>query len=132
MPLLVAAVALIDSEGRVLMQRRREGKEHGGLWEFPGGKLEPGETPEQATVREIAEELALELDPSMLQAVSFASGVSPSGRMIVLLLYLCREWHGTPECCDAEVVGWFEPKALRALLMPPLDIPLTAALLAML
>jgi 8-oxo-dGTP diphosphatase len=127
-PLLVGAVALIDSERRVLMQRRRLNAEHGGLWEFPGGKLEPGETPEAATVREIAEELALEVEAAALHPVGFASGTSPSGRVIVLLLYACREWRGTPECRDAEAIGWFEPEALAALPMPPLDVLLTVAL----
>ena len=121
-------MALVDGSGQVLMQRRRAGGSHGGLWEFPGGKLEPGETPESATVREIAEELGLELRAEALAPLAFASGLQPSGRPIVLLLYLCREWRGVPENRDADALGWFAPAALEALPMPPLDVPLAAAL----
>jgi 8-oxo-dGTP diphosphatase len=127
--ILVGAAALTDHEGRVLMQQRPFGKEHGGLWEFPGGKLELGETPEQATAREIAEELALEIDPGALMPVGFGSAIQPSGRLIVMMLFLCRDWRGTPECRDAEAIGWFAPDALGGLQMPSLDIPLAAALL---
>jgi 8-oxo-dGTP diphosphatase len=112
----------------VLLQQRPFGKAHGGLWEFPGGKLEPGESPEQATVREIAEELGIVIAPADLVPAGFASAIQPSGRAIGLLLYLCRSWHGTPECRDAEAIGWYRPDALETLAMPPLDVALVAAL----
>jgi 8-oxo-dGTP diphosphatase len=127
-PLLVGAVALIDEAGRVLMQQRRADKQHGGLWEFPGGKLEPGETPEQATVREIAEELGLVIDPVTLAPAGFASATLPSGRGIVLLLFSCRDWRGTPDCNDAEALRWCTLDEIIGLALPPLDVPLAAAL----
>ena len=117
----VVAAALIDDQGRVLLHRRRQGKMHGGLWEFPGGKVEPGESCESALLREIAEELAIELDPAALTPLSFAA--EPAGP-IVILLYTCRRWHGQPQCLDGEALSWFAADALSALAMPPLDVPL--------
>lgn len=120
----VVAVALIAPEGRVLMQRRTAGRQHGGLWEFPGGKVETGETRECALLREIREELALELDPGHLAPLAEASDPAAG---IVISLYTCREWRGTPACLDAEALGWFAPGELDALAMPPLDVPLARA-----
>jgi len=131
--MLVAAVSLMRSDGRVLMQRRRYDAVHGGLWEFPGGKVEAGETVENAAVREVHEELGIELDADCLRPVSFASepsGNTSGGRKpVVILLYTCAQWRGDPECRDAEELGWFEPGALADLPMPPLDYPLARALL---
>lgn len=132
--LLVVAVALIGDGGRVLMQKRRSGSMHGGLWEFPGGKVEAGETPEQAALREIEEELGVRPDPAGLGPLSFASGFLPpddgSGRPLVILLYTCRSWQGRPSCRDAEEICWFAPSDLPRLAMPPLDYPLAEALIS--
>ena len=135
--ILVVAAALIRPDGRVLMQRRRLSRAHGGLWEFPGGKVEPGETATAALAREIAEELGLALDPAALAPLSFATDetgsadrADPSRPAITILLYTCRRWHGTPECRDAEEIAWFHPGALAGLAMPPPDYPLATALLA--
>lgn len=130
----VVAVALLRPDGRVLMQQRPRAKEHGGLWEFPGGKIEPGETAEAALVREIAEELALQLDPAHLEQLTFASSGGINGETggapgIVLLLYTCRFWQGEPQNLDAEAVGWFAADDLLSLQMPPLDVPLAKSLI---
>jgi len=129
--LVVAAVALIDESGRVLMQRRRLESVHGGLWEFPGGKLEPGESAQAAALREISEELGLELDPRDLEPVTFVSG-PPDGKglggEIVILLYSCRRWRGEPACLYAEEIGWYRASELAGLEMPPLDYPLAEKL----
>ena len=129
-PLLVAAVALVDTTCRVLVQQRAPGETLGGLWEFPGGKIEPGETAQGAAVREIAEELGVTLSPDDLVPVAFASGAHASGRALILLLFACRWWHGTPACLDAAAMAWHPPSALASLAMPPLDVPLAAALVA--
>ncbi len=131
--LLVSAVALLDGECRVLMQRRRLNAAHGGLWEFPGGKLEAGESPEDAALREIDEELGLTLDASALEPLAFASSSHawPQGQPnIVILLYTCRRWRGEPQCREGEELRWFAPSALAALDMPPLDYPLARALVS--
>ena len=134
----VVAVALVGRDGRVLMQRRRESRAHGGLWEFPGGKLEAGETPVGAAAREIFEELGLMIAPSALEAVGFAADTAPpaGGRAAhVIMLYLCREWaaggaaQGAPQCLDAAEIGWFAPPEIAGLAMPPLDYPLAEGLL---
>ena len=124
----VAAAALVDA-GRVLLQQRRQGTRHGGLWEFPGGKVEPGETPEQALVREIGEELGVRL--GRFSPLAFASDpeLDPARRdPHLLLLYLCPEWQGEPRCLEGEAIAWFAPAELVDLAMPPLDVPLAAAL----
>lgn len=131
--LTVVALALIDSAGRVLMQRRPERSAHGGLWEFPGGKIEPGEGPGEALVREIAEELGLILREDDLIPVSFAAsspdnGAKPGARPVLLLLYACRRWQGNPVPEPGAAVQWAAPEAISALPMPPLDVPLAAAL----
>lgn len=127
-PLWVGAAALVNGSGRVLMQRRRSGGAHPGLWEFPGGKLEEGESPEAATVRELAEELGVGIDPADLTAAGFASSASESGRPVVILLFLCRRWQGEPQALEAEEWDWVAPSALATLAMPPLDYPLAEGL----
>jgi len=127
-PVLVSAVALLDDRRSILMQRRRSGAVHGGLWEFPGGKVEAGESPEAAAVREISEELAVAIDPGGLVPVGFASN-GPDGEWpLVILLYMCRRWSGAPQALDADEIGWFAPAELAGLAMPPLDYPLAEAL----
>ena len=120
------AVALLDDAGRVLLQRRPLEKVHGGLWEFPGGKVEPGESLESALVREIAEELELAVCPYDLAPVSFAADDASGGSQLVILLYSCRRWSGEIACRDAEEAAWFAPDAFAGLAMPPLDRPLAA------
>ena len=130
-PVLVVAVALVDEAGRILLQQRRRGSEHGGLWEFPGGKVDPGESPQIAAVREIEEELGLCLDAERLEPVSFASDShvpDASRRAYVILLYICRTWDGEAECRDGEGIAWFRGDELAGLPMPPLDYPLAEAL----
>ncbi|TCM22342.1 8-oxo-dGTP diphosphatase [Novosphingobium sp. PhB165] len=124
-------MALIRADGRVLMQQRPLKSAHGGLWEFPGGKVEPGETPEQAAVRELEEELGLALHAESLVPVAFASGhagAHAGARSLVILLYVCREWQGEPHAHEAEMLDWYAPDAVPGLTMPPLDYPLAAAL----
>lgn len=135
MILPVVAVALLRKDGFVLMQRRPEGKQHGGLWEFPGGKIEPGEGPEEAALREMAEELGVKLDGAGLMPVSFAQSVSPDSaagaapRRVLLLLYAARAWRGEPAGLEDQEFAWVAPQDLPALAMPPLDVPLVRDLL---
>jgi 8-oxo-dGTP diphosphatase len=127
----VVAVALVDGGGRILLQQRRFGGTHGGLWEFPGGKIEDGETPEGALVREVAEELGIAIAVPDLVPVTFASDLRTEGREpYLILLYLCRSWSGEPRCLDGEAIAWFAPDALSDLATPPLDRPLATALTA--
>ena len=125
----VVAAALIDGSGRVLLQQRPTGRSHAGLWEFPGGKVEAGESLETALLREIAEELGITLDPAGLEPLSFAS---TPGNHHVVLLYTCRAWAGEPQCLDAAELGWFSVSAIAALPLLPLDVPLARALRAVL
>ncbi len=134
-PLMVVAAALIADGGKVCLQQRAHGKQHGGLWEFPGGKIETGESAESALVREIEEELGIVLDPHLLVPAGFASdpGNRADGRpALVILLYCCRRWTGRIRCLEGEAVGWFEPRDLIsaevAPPMPPLDYPLARGL----
>lgn len=120
--LFVVAVALVDGAERVLVQQRPAGKQMAGLWEFPGGKVEQGETPEAALVREVREELGIALVPGALRPLTFASAPL-ADRHLLLLLYLCRDWTGDPEALDAVALAWHAPAALRALAMPPADLP---------
>ncbi|MDB5706734.1 MAG: mutT [Sphingomonas bacterium] len=126
----VVAAALIDRDGRVLVQRRPAGKMMAGLWEFPGGKIEPGETPEAALARELHEELAIQVDPARLVPAVFASEPL-AGRHLLLLLYICREWSGTPRALHADALHWCPPAELRTLEMPPADLPLIGMLEAL-
>lgn len=132
-PLLVVAVALLRADGRVLMQQRPLGNMHGGLWEFPGGKVDPGESPEVAAVRELDEELGLTFGGEALEAVGFASGWTgdegaANRRSLVILLYVCRRWQGEPHPHEAEAIDWLLPETIENLTMPPLDYPLARAL----
>ena len=124
LPLIVVAAALTDGAGRILMQRRRKGAEHGGLWEFPGGKIELGERPQSALVREITEELGIMVAESALVPLGFAVTDATATRPVVLLLYRCREWSGKPRCLDAEAIVWAGPQDFASMAMPPLDIDL--------
>jgi 8-oxo-dGTP diphosphatase len=125
----VVAVALIDADGQVLVQKRAANRSMAGLWEFPGGKVESGERPEDALVRELDEELGIIVRPDDLTPLSFAS--APLGdRHLLLLLYVCRKWLGEPSALDAEAVRWSSIDALQSFDMPPADIPLVNALLA--
>ena len=121
--LLVVAAALVDGAGQVLVQRRPEGKMMAGLWEFPGGKVERGETPEDALVRELHEELGIDVDRQALRPACFASEPL-DGRHLLLLLYICREWGGVVMAREASGVLWMSPAKLRDLPMPPADGPL--------
>lgn len=127
----VVAAALVGADGRVLLHKRRAGGSHGGLWEFPGGKVELHEAPEDALCREIAEELGIVLARASLVPIAFASDprLPTSAREpYLILLYLCREWRGEPRAVEGEAVAWFGLKTLDDLPMPPLDRPLVTAL----
>ena len=125
--LLVAACALVDADGRVLMCQRPEGKSLAGLWEFPGGKLEPGETPEACLIRELREELEIEVAPACLAPFVFASH-SYEAFHLLMPLYLCRRWEGTPHATEHPQIRWIRPARLSELPMPPADEPLVAYL----
>ena len=121
--LLVAACALIDSDGRVLLARRPEGKKMAGLWEFPGGKLHPGETPEAALIRELKEELAIDVTEACLAPFAFASHAYERFHLL-MPLYLCRRWRGRMEPLENQTLAWVRPHKLAAFPMPPADRPL--------
>ena len=130
-PLLVVAVALIDADGRVLLQQRPPGKAMADLWEFPGGKVEPGETPEAALIRELEEELGIRTHASCLAPATFASEPLDD-RHLLLLLYVCRKWEGVPHPHHATALKWVRPTQMYALPMPPADLPLIGILEALL
>ncbi|HEX6375336.1 MAG TPA: (deoxy)nucleoside triphosphate pyrophosphohydrolase [Allosphingosinicella sp.] len=121
--MVVVAAALVDGERRVLLQRRAAGRAMAGLWEFPGGKVEEGERAEAALVRELAEELGIEVDAAALAPAAFASADN-AGRPMLLLLYLCRQWRGEPRPLDAAALAWVRPADMADLPMPPADEPL--------
>jgi 8-oxo-dGTP diphosphatase len=121
--LIVVAAALVGEDGRVLLQKRPEGRSMPGLWEFPGGKVEVDELPESALARELHEELAIEVDPGDLTPACFAS--APIGeRQLILLLYICRHWAGEPIPMESPELGWFRVSEMHCLAMPPADLPL--------
>ena len=124
---LVAAVALIDRDGRVLVAQRPAGKTMAGLWEFPGGKVEPGEAPEAALVRELAEELGIDTQASCLAPLSFASHGYPDFHLL-MPLFACRRWQGVPRPREHAALRWVAARDLGALPMPPADLPLLPAL----
>lgn len=129
--MMVVAAALADAAGRVLLQQRPEGKPMAGLWEFPGGKVEPGELPEAALARELAEELGIAVEPQALAPAAFASA-PVADRHMILLLYICRSWAGEPQPLHATALRWASPAEMRALPMPPADRPLIDLLEALL
>jgi 8-oxo-dGTP diphosphatase len=124
---LVSAVALVDRDGRVLLARRPEGKAMAGLWEFPGGKVEPGESPEAALIRELREELGIETWQSCLAPLSFASHAYPDFHLL-MPLFACRKWDGQPRAREGQALRWARPDEMRDLPMPPADLPLIPVL----
>ena len=124
---LVVAVALIDAEGRVLLAQRPEGKSLAGLWEFPGGKVELGETPEAALIRELREELGIDTWQSCLAPLTFASH-SYDDFHLLMPLFVCRVWKGNPAPCEGQELTWVRPARLGDYPMPAADIPLVAML----
>jgi 8-oxo-dGTP diphosphatase len=124
---LVSAVALVDADGRVLLAQRPAGKSMAGLWEFPGGKVNPGETPETALIRELAEELGIDVVASCLAPFTFASYTYPDFHLL-MPLYVCRKWSGIPTPREAQRLVWVHPPRLGDYPMPPADTPLIAML----
>ena len=120
---LVSAAALIDPDGRVLLAQRPEGKSMAGLWEFPGGKVEPGETPEAALIRELHEELGIDTWESCLAPLTFARH-SYDDFHLLMPLFACRKWNGTAMSREGQTLKWVRPAQLRDYPMPPADIPL--------
>ncbi|KQX18497.1 MULTISPECIES: (deoxy)nucleoside triphosphate pyrophosphohydrolase [unclassified Sphingomonas] len=126
-PLVVVAAALVDGDGRLLVQQRPEGKAMAGLWEFPGGKVEEGEIPEAALIRELREELGIDVEKACLAPACFAS--EPLGeRHMILLVFICRKWRGIPQALEAPAIRWVRPVELHELAMPPADKPLIGLL----
>ena len=121
--LLVAAAALIDADGRVLLTQRPEGKSLAGLWEFPGGKVEPGVTPEAALIRELNEELGIDTWKSCLAPLFFASHGYDSFHLL-MPLFACRRWQGIATGREGQALAWVRPEKLRDYPMPPADLPL--------
>jgi 8-oxo-dGTP diphosphatase len=121
--LLVVAVALVDADGRVMIAQRPEGKQLAGLWEFPGGKLEPGEGPEDALIRELREELGIEVKAACLAPLTFASHAYADFHLL-MPLFICRRWDGFVQSREGQSLKWVRAKALRDYPMPPADAPL--------
>jgi 8-oxo-dGTP diphosphatase len=124
---LVAAVVLVDTDGRVLLAQRPEGKSMAGLWEFPGGKVDSGETPETALIRELHEELGIDVAASCLAPFTFASHAYPDFHLL-MPLYVCRKWSGIPLAREGQRLAWVRPARLADYSMPPADKPLVAML----
>ena len=129
--LIVVACALIDVDNRVLVTRRPQGKSMAGLWEFPGGKIETGETPEQALIRELEEELAIKTFASCLAPINFSTYSYPDFHLL-MPLYICRKWEGTLQARENQAMQWVRPIKLQKLNMPPADIPLVHSLIDLL
>ena len=127
----VVAIALVDTDGRLLVQQRPAGKPMAGLWEFPGGKIEAGEAPEAALIRELKEELDIDVEAACLAPACFASEPL-DGRALILLLYICRKWRGQPRAVEGGELKWVRPVELHGLAMPPADKPLIGLLDALL
>jgi len=130
-PLIVVAAALIDPQSRIFVQKRPINKPMAGLWEFPGGKVEPDETPENALIRELREELGIETETACLAPATFSTG-QVGERPLLLLLYVCRKWKGLVHPTEASDSRWLRAHELFALDMPPADEPLVAMLDALL
>ena len=128
---LVAACALVDADGRVLIAQRPEGKMMAGLWEFPGGKIEADERPEQTLIRELSEELGIIVSEACLAPVTFASH-SYANFHLLMPLYVCRRWEGTVTAREGQQLAWVKPNRLRDYDMPPADVPLVSHLMALL
>lgn len=124
---VVAACVLIDSAGRVLIAQRPADKQMGGLWEFPGGKLEAGESPESALIRELEEELAITVAAASLTPITFASHAYGSFHLL-MPVYLCRDWQGMPQAREHTALAWVRPQDLADYPMPPADLPLIPVL----
>jgi 8-oxo-dGTP diphosphatase len=129
--LLVTACALVDADNRVLIAQRPEGKALAGLWEFPGGKLEPGERPEASLIRELHEELGITVKEACLAPLSFASYAYPEFHLL-MPLYICRRWEGAVRSAEGQALKWVRPGKLRDWPMPPADEPLIPALIDLL
>ncbi|MCA0057226.1 MULTISPECIES: (deoxy)nucleoside triphosphate pyrophosphohydrolase [unclassified Mesorhizobium] len=129
--LLVAACALVDADGRVLLAQRPEGKQLAGLWEFPGGKVEPGETPEQCLIRELYEEIAIETDIPCLAPLTFASH-SYDDFHLLMPLFICRRFRGIAQPKEGQALKWVRPRQMRDYPMPPADAPLIPFLIDLL
>ena len=128
---LVAACALVDADGRVLLAQRPAGKPMAGLWEFPGGKIESGERPEQTLIRELKEELGIVVREDCLAPLTFASHAYPDFHLL-MPLYVCRRWEGTVTAREAQQLAWVKPNRLRDYEMPPADVPLVSHLMTLL
>jgi 8-oxo-dGTP diphosphatase len=128
---LVAACALIDADGRVLIAQRPDGKPMAGLWEFPGGKIEPGERPEETLIRELKEELEIAVSEECLAPLTFASHAYPDFHLL-MPLYICRRWEGTVRATEGQRLTWVKPNRLRDYPMPSADVPLISHLTAIL
>ena len=128
---LVAACALLDADGRVLIAQRPAGKSMAGLWEFPGGKVENGERPEETLIRELREELAVIVSEACLAPLTFASHIYPEFHLL-MPLYICRRWEGTVIATEGQQLAWVKPNKLRDYEMPPADVPLVSHLMALL
>jgi 8-oxo-dGTP diphosphatase len=125
---LVAACALVDTDGRVLLAQRPEGKTLAGLWEFPGGKIEAGERPEQALIRELKEELGITVKQECLAPLTFASHAYADFHLL-MPLFICRRWEGTVQPLEAQALAWVRPRDMRNYPLPPADDPLVAHLM---
>ncbi|MEN3931677.1 (deoxy)nucleoside triphosphate pyrophosphohydrolase [Microvirga sp. W0021] len=129
--LLVVAVALVDQDNRILLAQRPEGKQLAGLWEFPGGKLEPNERPEQALIRELKEELGIDVKEDCLAPLTFASFAYEEFHLL-MPLYICRRWEGFVQSREGQALKWVKPLDLRQYPMPPADEPLIPPLIDLL